>query len=825
MAVYPRLRGGKTETWSITTNNQVGPDTSTLSIRTIPSYTGNVIFVGKIGDDGNAGTNEAAPKLTIQAAIDAAVTGSKDHVVIIDSGVYTESINVKEKYIVAKDGFAPTIKYNGAIGSSASTISANAISQLEYWPAKGVFLALDSTGDLFYSADTYTWTAIEEACSFFFIQGTYVYFGINTTGPTVHKVYHINTTSYTPVEAYDASAVVTDNIVGAWSNGYIASNGTTYDIWFEDEKIYSGYTSYRVGGGTIVAYTPGGDSRYIHPGSGTTLYRLLNAPDSISACGVSGGVLYVAGTGGIYTAGTQTVGDKACTRISTLSNIDAIVTGDDIVYASSNSTNDIYISSNGGASWSTHAASRDYVIAYSSTYGLVPGGADGKIYRFIDYVTTGNAAGYGGFISGLILDGDGKAQYICKPHFTNGAPDSAINVSYCTAKNAQIGALVFADAPWQIYKNVFQNIKQPIVFEYADDASIANNVFYNCDTCISGSDDPCNILHNAVSSCGVFIFGYSSQYIVKDNIIYNTGLPFDFNVDVYNSSDFDYNLFNQPATAARVENYSKTFTSNPLFVDEVGGDFRLRSIARGDSVNSLYIKGGTNQSSDSKDLGAWDFTRTLTTTTYADDYTFNPAPQKVTVSGNVPGYGSATNVNGVFSEWSSLESGEHIRRTFSLPFSEATVNSSLYKQIQDIMYLQSKVGNKYQFGYSTDGTNWVPLRASTGTVSGSTIAVTYSGEAWGKNKWSGYWIKIDSVYYRIISSTAKTATGTCTITVDGTPTTGSQAWSIDYILVEINKRSTVQYAPAIYQGEDDFIDGNPIVLNYTLELSEVDDES
>jgi hypothetical protein len=334
-----------------------------------------------------------------------------------------------------------------------------------------------------------------------------------------------------------------------------------------------------------------------------------------------------------------------------------------------------------------------------------------------------------------------------------------------------------------------------------------------------------NINNNICVGCKVFLADYSNGFIVKNNIIWETGMPFDFIEDVSVDSNYDYNLYIQPGLSADVEMYTTQYTSNPLFVDEANHDYRLKSIARGDKVDSLYIAGGPNDGSDGKDLGAYDFIRTLTTTTYADDYTIRVTPAAVKTTVIPPGYSSATNINGVYSEWGSLEEGEHLRRTFAIGISNESTNGNTYRIIQDLQYLLSKVGNIYKFGYSSDGTNWTPQRSGTGTVSGSTIAVTHNGEEWGVNRWAGYWVKVDGTYYRITGSTAKTASGTCTLTVDGAPTTGSQTWSIDYILVKMAKRSGLTCGAAFYQGADDYDATNPITTTYTLELMEVDSES
>ena len=60
------------------------------------------IYVAKSGDDGNSGSTQSSPKLTIAAAV-AAATNNRDIVEIIDEGTYAES-----QIVVAADGITLT---------------------------------------------------------------------------------------------------------------------------------------------------------------------------------------------------------------------------------------------------------------------------------------------------------------------------------------------------------------------------------------------------------------------------------------------------------------------------------------------------------------------------------------------------------------------------------------------------------------------------------------------------------------------------------------------------------------------------------------------
>ena len=71
-----------------------------------------IYYVAKTGNDSNAGTSLSAPKLTIQDACDDADAGARNIVEIIDSGVYTEEIDIY--------GNAITVR---ATGSNKPTIS------------------------------------------------------------------------------------------------------------------------------------------------------------------------------------------------------------------------------------------------------------------------------------------------------------------------------------------------------------------------------------------------------------------------------------------------------------------------------------------------------------------------------------------------------------------------------------------------------------------------------------------------------------------------------------------------------------------------------
>lgn len=73
------------------------------------SVSGPLYFASKAGSNALSGRGPWAPKLTIQAAIDAAVAAGATYVQVLDSGVYEERLDLKGITVEAAAGQSPTI--------------------------------------------------------------------------------------------------------------------------------------------------------------------------------------------------------------------------------------------------------------------------------------------------------------------------------------------------------------------------------------------------------------------------------------------------------------------------------------------------------------------------------------------------------------------------------------------------------------------------------------------------------------------------------------------------------------------------------------------
>ena len=152
MATNLRLQGGKTNVYTRTIDNQVGVDTASLSIRTIPALTDlNCKYFDKSGGAGGTGT-AADPYLTAQQAIDAAVAaagGAFAYAGCQDSGVYSENIDLKGIILVAVDGFYPEIKQPTEEFVVLDDFAHDAYCLIE-WTISGVVYILAGTADGIY---------------------------------------------------------------------------------------------------------------------------------------------------------------------------------------------------------------------------------------------------------------------------------------------------------------------------------------------------------------------------------------------------------------------------------------------------------------------------------------------------------------------------------------------------------------------------------------------------------------------------------------------------------------------------------------------------
>jgi len=71
-----------------------------------------VVYVSALhGNDSNDGTTRETPKKTIQAACDTAYDRGDTHIIILDSEVYTERLDIIDKHIFANEGQTPRLAY------------------------------------------------------------------------------------------------------------------------------------------------------------------------------------------------------------------------------------------------------------------------------------------------------------------------------------------------------------------------------------------------------------------------------------------------------------------------------------------------------------------------------------------------------------------------------------------------------------------------------------------------------------------------------------------------------------------------------------------
>jgi hypothetical protein len=281
----------------------------------------------------------------------------------------------------------------------------------------------------------------------------------------------------------------------------------------------------------------------------------------------------------------------------------------------------------------------------------------------------------------------------------------------------------------------------------------------------------------------------------------------DIDLLVANTGRITYTL-TRTASGADVT-VTSGFSGDPYFVSAT--DFNLRDTAAGYPINSL----GIGAASDGFDLGVYKVTRSATYA-YAVDFTLSVQPSTTTrthqasdVSTNVDQYGAYSDTIG------------GVRRSWTMQWDAGSAGDLWEYQVEYLAYLQSLENVVYQFGVYT-GAAWVPRLSGTGTVSGKTITVQENGVPWAPNRFAGDWIKINSVYHRIASHPEKAA-GTiaapvdCVLTLDTTPTTGSQAFSIDYTLVRIDKR------PGLSLRKYEVGNATQPYTGYQLTLKEVDD--
>jgi hypothetical protein len=128
----------------------------TVKIYALPSA-----FVAKSGNDSSSGLTPWSPKLTIQAAIDAAVSEGITRVEVLDSGTYEERLDLKGITVEAASGQTPTILFPFTpFTESASGITAAVRQTAEYTINGTPCLYAAAADGLYRSTDGKNWSKV-----------------------------------------------------------------------------------------------------------------------------------------------------------------------------------------------------------------------------------------------------------------------------------------------------------------------------------------------------------------------------------------------------------------------------------------------------------------------------------------------------------------------------------------------------------------------------------------------------------------------------------------------------------------------------------------
>lgn len=822
-----RLRGKKTATWTRTAANQIGPELfATDDPRTLPSFTDlNTKYVNlSTGNDGTGTGTSAAPYLTIQAACTARKAAGGAFVYVVVAGATSgmtaaESVDLKGAKLYTAADQTHTIHAAAPAFAAASALPAGVTKVFCAIEAGGYFWV--GTDDGIYtiaSEGTGAWTQRaydnKDIKKLVYYSDGYLY-GLNTEDKLIVSCANPAGAPATWATAWNAAAWTTLlDLVYAGGYLFAAANTSTFVVYRSSgygatwtEFCSLGTTIQAIGGepacpnlvivktdSTAIktpaaTYTDFRDSEF----SGFPDYDTTGFYNATSFYYVGDGDTWYFTQGGsqiVKATGVSTPGEKTPVALIGASGGGEVERGlyvNGIIYHGDSSGTSFYafnvntevrttLAAMTGGVWSLYQGSRGLYVCAA--------GASGLQFGYLAAIKDSDAS-VASIVNGFTVDGNGgRGLYL----------EAAATLEYCRVTNA-------TDA---IYRATIAAATNIVTLTGVEIDTSVNGVYITGGTGTDTDSNWTNVLIHDCSGYGVYN-DVSNAVVLADHItvtrcgyglywaaqwstsgagalLENSIISGNYTADIYllyaNTERMSYTLARTFAGyAATIAN---SVNGNPLFRSTT--DFNLQDKAGGYAVNSLALAAGD----DSKDLGAYDVTRSVSYA-FAEDFTFLVPPAELSRAHQVSGFSFIEDVDGNYSEYFN-----GLRRAWTLAWQDQTVCAGWETQADYFAYLQSLEDVAFEWGEYADSA-WVPEASGSGTVSGSTISVSENGVLWAANKYAGYWIKIDSTYHRIASHPAKALNSAVTLTLDTAPTTGAQAWSIDYILVKIDKRSGIAF--------------------------------
>lgn len=729
-------------------------------------------FVSESGSDANTGASPWVPKLTIQAAIDAAVAVGATHVQILDSGTYEERLDLKGITVEAASGQTPTILFPFTpFAESASGITASVRQTAEYTINGDPCLYAAAADGLYRSTDGKNWSKVlfsghalggvcvwNNECYVFSNTDKNMYkvsdagsasvFASGTTsglsGSTVNGgLFAIGSLAlYISVGDDPVFSVVYN---GAWST--YAGDDTNYPVQIIYDPDYSLDTAYFVG-----------NDLYFGTLSVSTFFPIFYPTVGSKFITYNNGKIYGAFVDSVRVLSsphTPSIWNEYLSNVAKQSLVQSGVQATGILSLFFDDYGYLHVSAELYGSNITHLISKDNGNTFASSTDV--NGMLQSNRQFIRYqgVEIASKSGGGLIEWDRVLVRKGTDPY-CFPMISgvvlwgrNVSLDifyGRINIRYCHARYSYRPC---SDVGWNAYieKTKFSNMKDSD-FKYI---IVRSCEFYDFQkTAFKINGVLCFLSDSSISYCGVGVEFNANASVTRCIVSGN-------NIDIKNNSASTPSLINtcyETKTGYEIGEQT-TIIGNPLFVDDTN-DLTLKSRALGYPVDSALLADADSGSGvDMREsIGARRFSRVLSASSYWLDYTLHCNPGTVRNAFRPANYDKAYSQSGSMYGRETNPSAHKLARTLSW---DATGGEDLETKAQAAMlrYIYG-LDSVFDVGDSTDGTDFVPRRTGVKVSTFDRVSFGSSDPMIAPNEHAGAWCmdEADTVIGRIAAHTA-----------------------------------------------------------------------
>lgn len=734
-------------------------------------YNDEYVYVSKSGNDANTGT-PASPKLTIQAAIDAAVVAGYTHVHVLDSGVYEERLDLKGITVEAASGQTPTILFPFAPFTEYASGIASAVRQTAEYTINGTPCLYAAAADgLYRSTDGKNWSKV--MFSGHALAGVCVWnnecYVFSNTDKNLYKVSDAGSSS---VFASGATTGLSGSTV---NGGLFAIGSLALYISVGDDPVFS--VTYNGGWSTQssddtnypvqVIYDPeysletaffvGNDLCF-----GTLSVSTFAQTSYSSVCAkfitLRNGKIYGAFVDSVRVLSspyTPSIWNEYLSSVAKQSLVQSGVQATGILALFFDDYGYLHVTAEWPGSNITHLISKDNGNTFASSTDV--NGMIQSNRQFIRYQGVEIAAQSGGgliewdrvllrkgtdpnyfpIVSGFILWGRNVSLDIFY---------GTIDIRYCHARYSYRPC---ADVGWNAYiaNSKFSNMKdsdfKEIIVRYCEFYDFQKTAFK-----INGI--LCFLEDSSISYAGVGVEFNAQAGITRCIVTGNS-------IDIKNNSGAIPSLIDtcyETKTGYEIGEQT-TIIGNPLFVDDTN-DLRLKSRALGYAADSALLDDVDSGSGvDMREsIGARRYSRVLSSSSYGLDYMLHCNPGTVRNSYRPANYDKAYSQNGSMYGRETNPSAHKLARTLSWD-STGGEDAKTKAQAAMLRYIYG-LDSVFDVGDSTDGTDFVPRRTGSKVSTFNRISFGATDPLIAPNEHAGAWCidEAGTIIGRIDSHTA-----------------------------------------------------------------------